>query len=450
MTGATRFILATISSEILFSVSRVKNILTSFAATIAINLVTLVGGILTARYLLPAGKGELTAVMLWPSLLAYAGNLGLADAMAFYSADAAHDTRKVVASGLAIALWLSVMLVSIGYIILPLVLGRQSGEALETTRLYLAYIPLNLVSLSLGCVLLGSLRLAEYNLVRTLVHVINVAGIVSICIVGQVSVRSFAWASLVANLGTLLVALGFVIRNRWLSWRPDPQIARGLLGYGLKAHLGSIASLANVRLDQAIISILLPFGELGLYAVAVSLSGAVCLAANTLAIVTFPHIANLSTVPEKKNALGRFVRLALVLSALAAIAALALTPWILHLFFGVKFLPATGVARVLILAAIPLGFNTVLTAGVKAMGHPLVSSLSEVIGLCVTGIALWLLLPVYGIMGAAWASLLAYCFVGALMLVMMGRQFEMKLAELFRPTSDDLRYVAHRFSALFA
>ena len=239
-----------------------------------------------------------------------------------------------------------------------------------------------------------------------------------------------------------------VWRSHWFSWRPDPQVARGLLGYGLRAHLGSIASLANVRLDQAIISILLPFGELGLYAVAVSLSGAVCLAANTLAIVTFPHIASLSSMSEKERALGRFLRFALVLSVLAAITTLWLAPWILGLFFGADFLPATGVARVLILASIPLGFNSILTAGVKAMGHPLVSSLAEVIGLGVTGIALWLLLPAYGIMGAAWASLLVYSFVGALMLFQMRRIFELKLAELFRPTSDDWRYVSDRVSTL--
>jgi hypothetical protein len=60
-----------------------KNLSITFIATIVIQLVTMFGGILSARLLLPQGKGELTAIMLWPSLLAALGSLGIVDAMTY-------------------------------------------------------------------------------------------------------------------------------------------------------------------------------------------------------------------------------------------------------------------------------------------------------------------------------------------------------------------------------
>lgn len=425
-----------------------KNIFTSFAATTVIQLVTMLGGVLTARMLLPTGKGELAAVILWPSLLAYGGNLGLMDALAFYASEREKDIVRVLASGFVIALPLSGVLVGIGYVILPLVWASHGPDALDTARLYLIYIPLNMVALSLTSVLWGRMRLGLFNLLRVFVQVGFVVGIILLYALDQVSVRRFAEASLVANLLTMVIAVGMTGKNHWLGWRPDVQIAKGLLGYGWRVHLGSIASQANLRLDQMLMSIFLPSRELGLYVVAVSVSGIVNLAASTLGIVAFPHIANMASAPGKRQALGRFVRLGLLLSVLAAVGAFRLTPWLLDMFFTSAYLPAVAMTRVLIVASIPLGLNTLLQAGLKGYGRPLAASQAELLGLGVTGLALWVLLQRYGALGAAWASLLAYSVVGIFLLYTLSYQIGVRAIDLWRPRFDDWDYVVRQYAAL--
>lgn len=418
-------------------------------ATIVIQVVTMVGGIISARLLLPQGKGELTAIILWPSMLASIGNLGIIDAVAFHAASEA-DSRvnKLFASGMVLAFGLSGVLVGIGYLIVPWVLSGYSAEVVSTGRLYLWFIPLNLITLCQIALLLGKMRLTQYNLLRSFVHVATVAGMIGLYLIGWVSVRRFAIASLAANLAILGLAARYLVSFGWFGWLPDVDLIKKLLAYGLRTHLGSIASLFNLRLDQMLISVFLPPSVLGFYVVAVTVAAGSSLAAVTIALVVFPHLANLNSDQLRREALGRYMRLSLCLSLIATVLLLLMTPWIIRVFFGTAFIPATDPARILILASIPLGCNALLAAAFKAFNKPLVSSQAEVLGLAVTAIFLIMLLAILQALGAALASLLSYSAVLLYMVWKAQGELDLPLRDLFFPGRDDLSYLKQLLSKL--
>lgn len=55
-----------------------------------------------------------------------------------------------------------------------------------------------------------------------------------------------------------------------------------------------------------------------------------------------------------------------------------------------------------------LGSNYILSDGIRGLGHPLIPSAAEVIGVIVTVAGLIILLPRYGLTGAASASIISY------------------------------------------
>ena len=420
-----------------------KNIFISFVATVIIQLVTMLGGILSARLLLPQGKGELTAIMLWPSLIASLGSLGIYDAVAFFIAnDSKYGTKTIFASGMLLAVVLSCALMGIGYVVQPIVLSNYGVIAINTSLLFIWYIPLALITSCLMAVMLGKLRLSQYNFLRTFVHIGNVFGMVALYLSGKVSVRSFAAAFLISSSVTLLLAAGFLVRRGWIGWLPELGVMKRLLAYGLKVHVGSVAGFLNMRLDQMLLSVLLLPSVLGVYVVAVSIGFVASLVATTIGLVAFPHVANLASEQLKRQAFGRFMRLSLFMSLILAGVLYIFTPQIIVLFFGVAYLEATDPARVLTFASIPLGCNILFAAGFKAFNFPLLSGKSEVIGLAVTGASLMVLLPSYQALGAAWASLLSY---SASFLYMAGRtnQIGLTLPQLLLPNREDLNYLKH-------
>jgi len=421
----------------------VKDLFTSLAATLLIQLLTMVQGVLSARWLLPQGKGELTTVLLWPTLLVALSSLGIQDAVAFAAANSDDtETKRLAASALWLMLLVSAVLVGTGYLILPIILSNHDTELVATSQLYLWYIPPTLVTVCLAGVLLGKLRLTQVNISRTSVYVIILSLMISFYLVGRVSVHSFTMAFLASSWGAFLLAGAFLIKRGWIGWLPSLGKMKKLLAYGFKVHIGSLAGMLNLRLDQLLLSIFLPPAVLGLYVVAVTIGSGANLVASTVAYwVAFPRLSNLSSGLLKTQVLARFMRFGLLASLLSAVILFVGAPWLITFFFGAAYGESAGMARILIIAAIPLGCNAIFTAGFKAYNLPEVSSSAEIIGLAVTALALLVLLPNFQALGAAWASLLAYSVTFVYMSAKSYRKMNVRLVELFLPSWEDWRYL---------
>ena len=122
----------------------------SLVATALIQLLNVVTGVILARTLGPSGRGELAAVVLWPTMLWTVGNLGVVDSVTFHSARSTAPQRSIVSTSLAIALVQSAVLVAIGLVLVPLVLARQEASVVRDCLIFLASIPTSLVTLYLG------------------------------------------------------------------------------------------------------------------------------------------------------------------------------------------------------------------------------------------------------------------------------------------------------------
>ncbi len=85
-----------------------------------------------------------------------------------------------------------------------------------------------------------------------------------------------------------------------------------------------------------------------------------------------------------------------------------------------------------------LGINSILAAGVKGLGRPIISSYGEIIGLFFTGVFLYLLLPKYQIIGAVYTSLLAYTASFIFLYGYVWHTFSLPPKEIIFPKSEDI------------
>jgi O-antigen/teichoic acid export membrane protein len=418
-----------------------KNFLSSFFGTLLIQAMTMVSGVLTARLLLPAGKGELTAIILWPTLLTSLGCLGIWDAIVYHAAgrDDAY-LRRLFASCMLVSAVLALALMILGFFLLPEVLVKHSAESIANARLYLWFIPLTFGTVSAMSLFQGMQRFEAFNYLRVSVYVCELTGILILYFSGKISVRAVVGVFLLARVATFTLSLGLALRHFGRPVAPDRGILRTLLGYGVRTHIGTIADSLNLRLDQLLMSVFLASTALGLYVVAVSVSAVGTLVAATLNIVLFPRLAAAATDALRRRLLGRFMRLAMGLSLLSALGLYFLAPWLIRRFFGVDFLGAVPSARVLIAASIVLNGNIILVGGAKAFNFPGAASQAQILGLAFTGLFLFLLLPAYQGYGAAWASMAAYAATFLYLLWEFRRRARLSLRELFVPTADDWTY----------
>jgi O-antigen/teichoic acid export membrane protein len=397
---------ATVSTRI--EAGRRRPFTLSLATSAAIQCCNALTGILLARSLGPVGRGELAAVLLLPSLLAAVGSLGLAEAVTYEAATGSSPVKAVVGSGLAIAALQSLVLVGIGAVVASLVHGGQDARIARSTYLFLGYIPLNLVTIYAMGVLNGLQRFFAYHALRLVVIAAVASGLLLLATSRALTLRAAVVTYLTANAVTATGAMIALRRQGALSlaWRRDT--IRRLLSFGLRSHTTNIASLLNEQLDQLVISIFLAPAKLGLYVIAVTMTSATTIIGSATSMVVLPVIASLRAPAERVAAATRYVGWVLVGATCIALPMVAFTPLLIRVLFGEQFLAATGVARVLLLAAILLSANRVIGAVLKGVGRPLDAGLAEGLSLVATVAGLMLLLPRLELLGAGLTSFLAY------------------------------------------
>jgi O-antigen/teichoic acid export membrane protein len=197
--------------------------------------------------------------------------------------------------------------------------------------------------------------------------------------------------------------------------RPSPRLAREVAAYGFRAQLGTIALLLNARLDFALVGALIGPASLGIYAVASRYAELLRLPALAMNYVLFPAYARDGGALATERVRATLPRIGWIPAAIAVPMALA-APLVLPLVFGPAFRAAVVPAWVLLVGLAGGGIIGVIGAHLSAVGRPGLYSASLAAGLPVTVVLDLLLIPPFGVTGAAAASAVAYLVTTAVLL----------------------------------
>lgn len=384
-----------------------SDFLVTSSGNLAIAVFSALGGILAARLLGPEGRGELAAAVVWASILGVIAQLGLPQALAYYSAAQRESVGAIFKAMLLLCALQSVVILLIGWVAVHLMLFRSQPSLVSAVRIYLFSIPLSIPVTYMATIAQGMQQFKIFRTLRVVPVFVYVLSFVVAYLLRFHATREILYTLL---LGQFLVS-AWAFRFFWVHVRPtgsyDPAWLRKLLRYGLMSYGGSLSWMANARVDQFVMSALVSSASLGHYSVAVSYAGFMFPLLGAVPMVLFPYVASSSRQSAGKKIIAG-LGISLLLSITAAIVLGLLSRFAIPWLFGAEFAPATRPAVVLLVGTVMLGASYVLSDGLRGLERPLVPSIGEMIGLVVTLVALYLLLPRLGIIGAAWASVLSY------------------------------------------
>jgi O-antigen/teichoic acid export membrane protein len=296
-------------------------------------------------------------------------------------------------------------------------------------------MPLLILSqLALG-VVNGKQQWSRLMSLRMIPTVIGVASTVVLFLLNRLTVQTASAFMIGAIILTALASLTSLPAERHVSF--DPATARGALRFGPAAWLWQLGSLTNARLDQLLMVSLSTSRQLGLYAVAVTASGAATVFVAALGPALLPRIAR-----GDHEAAPRVFRRALLATTITAAGGAAVAPVVFPLVFGAAFARSVPMLEILLAAAIPATGLQVLTSALLGANSPKWAAAAEGTAVLVTVPGLILLLPHFGGIGAASVSLIAYSVSVAVLLVGSHRRFGFPLRDFLVPRHDDFVYLA--------
>jgi O-antigen/teichoic acid export membrane protein len=364
-------------------------------------------------------------------MLATFCELGLGMAFAYF----AGKNREFIPELWSLA-WVASLLIGgvaclIGEVILPSQLAL-SETALVGLRLNLVTVPVMLLGGYLGYLLLGAGYLVEFNSVRACSSICYFVGVVAVAVVGASDILLFTIVFILAQFAGCVLAIVLSVLRLHPVWSWQSRLIKPTLNYGLKTYASSLMAQANLRLDQMIMTFVISPTQLGLYVVAVAVSSLVNPVYAAVAVVVLPRVTRASSRLLGGKEAIRHLQYIFLGGVPLTVALCIATPWLLPLLFGDDYQLSILPAQILLVAAFFQGCVITLGNSLRGLGCPEKPAISEGIGLLITIVLLYTLLPIWGILGAAVASLTAYGAVALAQMSFLARESGIRWSDLWR------------------
>lgn len=362
-------------------------------------------GILTARLLKPQGRGELSALAIWPQSLAYVMTLGLPSALRYHLKRHPEQKSELFSAAVLMSTVLGAVAIVIGVVFIPQFISQYSASVIHFAQWFMLLSPLLLLSETFVAALEASEEFTFANQIRYLQPLITLIALGTFALTQRLTPFTAALAYIF--LPSLPLFLWMLI-HLWKSFHPQwyglGAAYKWLTSYSLRASgIDLLGTLAD-RFDQVIVVNLLPPASMGLYAVALSMSRMLNLFQTSTITVLLPKIAA-RPLKEVIALTGQAVRISTAFTTIIAVAVMIPIPALLQLLYGVEYLEAVSVFRILVVEAVLSGEALVLAQAFLALGRPGMLTLVQGVGLGLTIALMLVLIPILGLEGAGLALL---------------------------------------------
>ena len=254
--------------------------------------------------------------------------------------------------------------------------------------------------------------------------------------------RQGALGVLHANLGSTLLSTSIAVflMIRRLRFVARPQRLRGALSFSLPLVPGSVLEALTSGIDRLVLDKFVPLSQIGLYSIATRIAdlGVRTLMVTSFKTAWFPFAIRLNT--ERPDGRERTARLGTMIVAAGAWLAVAtvLFSGVLLLALGrEEYLVVIPLVAVLVFGNLVLVIDLLAWVGLMMGKHTSAISVTTALHAIVAFSAYMILVPAFGIAGAAFSALISMATVVLLKVRIAGRAYP-------------IRYEWARICALFA
>ena len=385
----------------------------TFLSRILITLINIPISMLVARKLGVEGQGAYAAVVavasLWTSLFL----LGVDAAHTYSLASRRATFAEVLTNTLWWSLGLGLVATPLYLAVAPLMKPDDSGALAGALTLSAAAVPLGLLKYFALSLFLGEGRIERFNLIQVVSNLALLGLLLILLVWAPGGVHEAVLAYVASLLVFVLIAAVWITRRArehgGFRLQTNRPLFRSGLIYGLKGHLGTLVVQLTYRSDQVLVTRLIGLEAQGFYSIAVLLAEKLAHIPNSVQLVLFPRIS--ASQGEDANRLTPVVtRFTLWLVSAAAVLLALFGELLIRLLYEARFLPALPSFYVLLPGIVLLSIGKLLAGDLsgrdRRWGPTIAMSLGFLLNLGLN--LLWI--PRYGIVGAAWASTLAYGF----------------------------------------
>jgi O-antigen/teichoic acid export membrane protein len=427
--------------------SSATSVIQTLLVKVFLVVVSLATGIITARSFGPAGRGEQSAIGLWPWLTVGLATFGVVSALRYHTSRQLPRGPGFLAAACIIATAAGLCGACAAALFMPVLLGnRYSLPIIRDAQHVVFFAPVLLIFLVFRAYLEANGKFKSSNFNALISPLVGVAALLAL--------RAFhALTPVTANLAIFVpVALqslwiGFGLRTTLFVRHANlVHNILTLLSYGIKSYGSDILGILSLQADQAVIVAFLSPASLGLYTVALTASRTTNIIQESLNNVLFPKASGLEPAAAIEL-VRRIARVSTAVSGTIILILMMIVPIVLPIFYGARFGEAAKLTQILMLEAFFGGTASVCMQGFLASGRPALMTLIQGCWLASSITLLIFLVPRLGLPGAAISLVVSSLIRLALVLTAYPLALKAKVPRLV-PTRADFAMIYGRLLGL--
>jgi O-antigen/teichoic acid export membrane protein len=403
----------------------------------------LVASIIAARALGPSGRGIFALVTLWVGFFALAASLSSGYGIIYEIRGSRASLTQALSSGLG----LSILLGGVSAALALLVAAAVSGTILNDVPFGCIVVgavalPAAIFNGFSALALTGAGRVREAAVLGAMSSLSAFALLAFLVLALRLGVWGAVAASSLSSFAAMAMILIWFRPHFRASHMAQPQLWLSSVRFGAKLHGGMLAQWANYSIDRFLINVFLGAGAVGIYAVAAGLAERLWVLPGAVGASLFSRTGGDSS--DDARVTGRACRTALWTMSGACAAVALLAPAAVPMVFGPRFAGAADALLLLLPGVLLLTAGKVLAPYVCNRGRPLLATYISVGALVLTVLLNLLLVPRFGIEGAAVASSISYGANGLAFAIVFLRMSALPLRELVRFPGAEIEVIVNR------
>jgi O-antigen/teichoic acid export membrane protein len=221
---------------------------------------------------------------------------------------------------------------------------------------------------------------------------------------------------------------------------PRMEALREQVKYGVQGQMANMAALFTYRIDQFLVAAFVSRAGVGHYTVAVGLGESVWWISSAVSLVMLPRLTAM-TEEAAQEVTPLVCRNTLLISALAGIGLVAVSPIAIKVLFGGDFYPDSFLPLVLLMPGIVAASATrVLGSYLFSQGRVIYNTYATAIALVLDVVLDLIAVPLFDVPGAAAMSSVAYVCALLATLYWFGKVSGLPVRRALLPHLDDRKH----------
>ena len=249
---------------------------------------------------------------------------------------------------------------------------------------------------------------------------------------------------------TLATLIGWILLFPTLKHEASEPLKGSLkemLHYGAFMQLSTLVSTLNKRLSLYLLHTNCTEPQIGVYASGMQVTEGVNIVSQSIGLVEFSALSNTEKAERASQLTLRFMKVSILLTFTALLVICLLPTDFFEWIFSGEFADIRPVILLMAPGILFFSAHTVLANYFSGTGRPKYNLYASLIGLTITLIAAFILIPALGIKGAAITTSLTYIALFVYQWIVFHKHTDCRLAQLI-PNREDLEWVKTTIKAL--